>query len=241
MDAHSSEISSPVYNPLQSVLKQIRHHCDRVGRPPESVTLVGVTKTQTAATCREAHRLGVLDLGENYVQEWSDKAAGLIDLSPPIRWHFIGHLQTNKAARVVGHVHLIHTVDRPSLIDTLAQKADLAGLSIPVLLQVNIAEESTKHGCAPDQAHVLVKQIRQHRALTLNGLMTIGPITDNPEDSRPIFRMLRTLRDQLADSFGETSHCQWTHLSMGMSADFGVAIEEGATIVRVGTALFGHR
>ncbi|NUN15892.1 MAG: YggS family pyridoxal phosphate-dependent enzyme [Myxococcales bacterium] len=241
METNSFNTNRALGERVEDVRLRIHQHCDRVGRSPQSVTLVGVTKTFSAEVCREVHRLGVLDLGENYVSEYLEKSAALSDLIPQIRWHFIGHLQTNKAARILRNVHLIHTVDRPSLVDTLAQKADLLGISVPILMQVNIAGDSSKFGCTPDQAPALVQHIRRYPALHIQGIMTIGPITDTAEGSRPVFRALRTLRDQLADTFGETPTCRWTHLSMGMSHDFGVAIEEGATIVRVGTALFGHR
>jgi hypothetical protein len=194
---------------------------------PAGVTLVAVSKTQPAEAIREAHAAGQRDFGENYVQEWRDKADALADL-PDLVWHFVGSLQTNKVKYLAGRVGLLHTVDRLELGREVAKRWEKAGARARVLVEVNLGGEASKGGCAPEAAPDLVAALRALPALDVRGLTCIPPPEDDP---RPHFQALRRLRDRLG----------LTELSMGMSGDYPVAIEEGATIVRVGTAIFGER
>ncbi|HET7754693.1 MAG TPA: YggS family pyridoxal phosphate-dependent enzyme [Anaeromyxobacteraceae bacterium] len=194
---------------------------------PPSVTLVAVSKTQPANAIREAYAAGQRDFGENYAQEWRTKAEELADL-PDLVWHFIGGLQTNKAKYLAGAVRWIHTVDRVELARELSKRCEQRGASVRVLLEVNVSREPQKAGCAPEDAARLADEVRALPALELRGLMCIPPAEGDP---RPHFAALRALREQLALS----------DLSMGMSGDWREAIEEGSTIVRIGTAIFGAR
>ncbi len=198
----------------------------RAGVPP-GVTLVAVSKAQPAAAVREAHAAGQRHFGENYVQEWRGKAEALSDL-PDLLWHFVGSLQTNKVKHLVGRVALVHTVDRLELAREISRRSAQEGAVTRVLVEVNVAGEAGKAGCAPAEAPALVEAVRALPGLDLRGLMCIPPAEGDP---RPHFRTLRALRDRLGLS----------DLSMGMSGDYPAAIEEGATIVRVGTAIFGER
>lgn len=194
---------------------------------PPGVALVAVSKSQPVEAVRQAYRAGQRVFGENYVQEWRDKAESLADL-PDLSWHFVGSLQTNKAKYLVGRVALIHTVDRLALGQEIARRSLQRGLVTPVLLEVNVGAEATKSGCAPEEAPRLAEALRALGGVELRGLTCIPP---PGEDPRPHFRALRGLRDRLG----------LAELSMGMSADYLEAVEEGATIVRVGTAIFGER
>ncbi|HET8539413.1 MAG TPA: YggS family pyridoxal phosphate-dependent enzyme [Anaeromyxobacter sp.] len=196
-------------------------------RIPPGVTLVAVSKTPAAAAIREAHAAGQRDFGENYAQEWREKADALADL-PDLRWHFVGGLQTNKVKYLAGRVHLVHAVDREELARELSRRAGQKGAVARVLLEVNTGGEATKGGCAPADAPALAAAVRALPSIDLRGLMCMPPPEDDP---RPHFRLLRALRDRLG----------LAELSMGMSADWEIAIEEGATIVRIGTAIFGER
>ncbi len=194
---------------------------------PRGVTLVAVSKTQPSDLVREAYAAGQRDFGENYVQEWRAKAEALADL-PDLVWHFIGSLQTNKAKYLAGRVGLVHTIDREELARELGRRSAQKGATTRVLIEVNVAGEASKSGCASGEVSRLAGAIRATPGLELRGLMCIPPPEDDP---RPHFRALRALRDMLGIA----------ELSMGMSGDYPIAIEEGATIVRVGTAIFGAR
>ncbi len=196
-------------------------------RLPPGVTLVAVSKTQPAAAIREAHAAGQRDFGENYAQEWREKADALADL-PDLRWHFVGGLQTNKVKYLAGRVHLVHAVDREELARELSRRFAQKGALARVLLEVNTGGEETKGGCRPEDAPRLAEAVRALPSVELAGLMCMPP---PEEDPRAHFQLLRALRDRLA----------LRELSMGMSADWPIAIEEGATIVRIGTAIFGER
>jgi PLP dependent protein len=198
----------------------------RAGIPP-GVTLVAVSKAQPAGAIREAHAAGQRHFGENYVQEWRAKAEALADL-PEIVWHFVGGLQTNKVKYLVGKVGLVHAVDREELAREIARRSAQRGIATRVLVEVNVAGEASKSGCAPAEVPRLVEAVRALPGLDLRGLTCIPPADGDP---RPHFAALRRMRDALG----------LAELSMGMSADYRVAIEEGATIVRVGTAIFGER
>jgi pyridoxal phosphate enzyme (YggS family) len=196
-------------------------------RLPPGVTLIAVSKTQPAQAIREAYAAGQRHFGENYAQEWREKAEALADL-PDLTWHFIGSLQTNKVKYLAGRVGWVHTVDRPELARELSRRCAAAGASVKVLLEVNLGGEAQKGGCAPADAPALAALVRALPALDLRGLTCIPPPEDDP---RPHFKALRALRDQLG----------LQDLSMGMSADWPAAVEEGATFIRVGTAIFGER
>lgn len=196
-------------------------------RLPPGVTLIAVSKTQPAEAVREAYAAGQRHFGENYAQEWRAKAEALADL-PDLTWHFIGSLQTNKAKYLAGKVAWVHTVDRLELARELSRRCAAAGATMNVLLEVNLGGEAQKGGCAPAEAPALAEAVRALPALALRGLTCIPP---PEEDPRPHFQALRALRDRLG----------LAELSMGMSADWPVAVEEGATFVRVGTAIFGER
>jgi hypothetical protein len=196
-------------------------------RIPAGVTLVAVSKTHPAEAIREAHAAGQRDFGENYAQEWREKADALADLAD-LRWHFVGGLQTNKVKYLAGRVHLVHAVDRAELARELSRRFGQKGAVARVLLEVNTGGEATKGGCTPADAPALAAAVRALPAVELAGLMCMPPPEDDP---RPHFRLLRDLRDRLGVR----------ELSMGMSADWELAIAEGATIVRIGTAIFGER
>jgi PLP dependent protein len=194
---------------------------------PAGVTLVAVSKTQPPGAIREAYAAGQRDFGENYAQEWREKADALGDLAD-LRWHFIGALQTNKVKYLAGRVHSIHTVDRVELARELAKRFSAKGAVARAFLEVNTGGEGSKAGCSPEDAAALAEAVRGLAGVELVGLMAIPP---PDEDPRPHFRLLRGLRDRLG----------LRELSMGMSADWRIAIEEGATVIRVGTAIFGER
>ncbi len=222
---------------IEKVRSRILEACQRSGRNPEDVLLVGVTKTFGPEAIREAMRAGLLDFGESYAQELRTKREAL--KHEPIRWHFIGHLQTNKVKYVADFVHLVHSVDNERVAEELNKRAEKAGCTIGVLVEVHTTDEPTKYGVAPEQTAELVEKIAAHPHVRVCGLMTMGPFSDDPENSRPSFRRLRELRDEIAGM--KFSSVTMKHLSMGMTHDFEIGIEEGATIVRIGTAIFGER
>jgi PLP dependent protein len=219
---------------LSAVRARIGAACRRAGRAPEEVTLIGVTKKHPPETVSEALQAGIADIGENYVQELVEKEAAIAE---PARWHFIGHLQRNKVRQIAGFVHMIHGVDSVRLADEIGRQALAAGRTIPILLQVNTSGEASKYGVAPDDAIELGRSLAAIDGVELSGLMTLAAFLDDPEGTRPMFRLLATLRRELRAAIDRPL----PHLSMGMTGDFEVAIEEGATFVRIGTALFGER
>jgi PLP dependent protein len=222
---------------VKMIRERIARCCERIGRDPAEVTLVAVAKTFPAEMVREVVSAGVRDIGENYVQELQQKRGALNDQN--IRWHFIGHLQSNKARMVAPFAHLIHAVDSVGLARELDRRARDAGRVLDVLVEVNTTGEGSKFGVRPDNTEALISSMRPFPNLRVAGLMTIGPFLPDPEDSRPMFRLLRTLRDSMAAVARD--NVTMRHLSMGMTGDFEVAIEEGATIIRIGTAIFGNR
>jgi pyridoxal phosphate enzyme (YggS family) len=211
---------------LQVVEERIRQACARAGRHREEITLVAVTKVFPADVILEAYELGIRHFGENYVQEFAGKAPATAHLAYAT-FHLIGHLQSNKSAKAAELFHVIETVDSAKL----ARRLNESGKPLDVMLEVKLSSEETKHGAAPEDVPALVEAVRQCPNLRLLGLMTMPPWSDEAEPSRPYFRCLR----ELAERHGLPA------LSMGMSHDFEVAIEEGATHIRVGTALFGRR
>lgn len=218
------------------VMDAIAAAARRVGRDPASIRLVGAAKTVPADRLRPIVAAGLAIIGENYLQEAKAKIAAL-DL--PVSWHFIGHLQTNKAAAAVKLFDLIHSVDRPALAQALDRAAARLGKVQDILLEVNMAGEASKSGVAPEAAAALLHTCMQLPHLRVRGLMTMPPWRPDPEEVRPYFRRLRELRDHLLTF--NLPGLALPELSMGMSDDFAVAIEEGATLVRIGTALFGPR
>jgi pyridoxal phosphate enzyme (YggS family) len=233
-------LSSSDYGARLDVIQAaIAAACQRAGRAPEEVTLVCVSKTVPAESIRAAHEAGAAVFGENYGQDLRDKARELADLS--LSWHFIGPLQRNKVRYVVGTAHLIHTIHSADVLEAVDARAHREQLERPVelLVQLNLSGEATKSGASEDELEPLLDRLADCRCCRCIGLMTMPPFFDEPERARPLFARLRELRDRHAGSGRE--NVELTHLSMGMSGDFEVAIEEGATLVRVGTALFGAR
>jgi pyridoxal phosphate enzyme (YggS family) len=226
----------PIEENIAKVRERIAAAARRAGRDPEEIRLVAVSKTVDPARIRRAIEAGVKILGENYVQE----AGGKIHvLGRGVAWHFIGHLQSNKAKAAVRLFDWIHTVDRISLAQALDRAALREGKKLPVLLQIRLAGEPTKSGTAVDEIFPLLAELSRLENLAVKGLMALPPFFEDPEESRPFFRELKKWSEQIA---GENiPGISMEELSMGMSNDFEVAIEEGATLVRVGTAIFGPR
>jgi PLP dependent protein len=205
----------------------------RAGRAADAVRIVAASKTRPASVLIQALDAGVTEFGENRAQELSDKAAVIGDRA---RWHFIGHLQTNKVRHVVGAVELIHSVERASLAEVIDRRARSLGVTQEVLIEVDLAGQASKHGVEPGLALELARTVESFACVRVRGLMTMPPLPDDPAESRPYFRRLAALRDELVAEVPGA-----TELSMGMTRDFEVAIEQGATIVRVGEAIFGPR
>lgn len=219
---------------LRRVREHIARSAERVGRDPESIELVAVSKIHPPEAIREAYESGQRHFGENYVQELLTKQAALVDLEE-IHWHFIGHLQRNKVKQIVGLTALVETVDSVRLLSAIEKRADRADVTVDVLLQVNIGDEDSKNGCSSGALGELIENSLGSLRVKPRGLMVIPPFELDADETRPYFRALKELRDLHG---GEAS---LPELSMGMSHDFEVAIEEGATLVRVGTAIFGPR
>jgi len=219
------------------VLNQIHDAAERAGREPRDVKLIAVTKGQPAEVIRQAAALGQHQFGENFVQEWQAKARDCADLG--IEWHFIGRLQSNKVKQVVGNFSLIHSLDRAVLAAEIDRRALAAGVVQPVLVEVNIGGESAKNGCSPGEVGALLEEISSLQGLRLDGMMVMPPLGANAEAARAYFRQARELLETWRPRL-DARH-PWRELSMGTSSDFPVAVEEGATMVRVGTLLFGPR
>jgi hypothetical protein len=219
---------------LISIQRRIAAASGRAGREPASVTLLAVTKSQPPEVVKAATDLGLTLFGENKVQE----AKAKIPLCPgKLCWHFIGHLQTNKCRDAVELFEMIQSVDSFHLAQEINKRAEQASKSVPVLLEVNVAGESTKFGYRPERLLAELKAVNELPRIEIHGLMTMAPWTPEPEKVRPVFRQLRELKAECEQVLGASLR----HLSMGMTSDFEVAIEEGATLVRIGTALFGPR
>ncbi|MFO8085306.1 MAG: YggS family pyridoxal phosphate-dependent enzyme [Desulfobacterales bacterium] len=227
---------------LEKVRKRIDYAAGKCGRQPGSVRLVVVTKTVSVERIKEAVDAGADTFGENYIQEARDK---IQDLSAfPVSWHFIGHLQTNKAKYAVNLFDLIHSVDSIKLAREIDKQAGKAGKIQDILIQVNVAGEVQKSGIAPEKTFDMIKMIAGLENITLNGLMTMPPFFNDPEKVRPYFRKIRELRDRMQNELAAqsvTGPIRLDELSMGMTGDFEAAVEEGATLVRIGTAIFGER
>ncbi len=219
---------------LESIQQRIRSACSRAGRDPASVTLLAVAKGQGPHQVRAAADQGLTLFGENKVQEAKIKIG---QCPNRLHWHMIGHLQSNKCRDAVHFFEMIQSVDSFALAQEIDKWADKSAKTMPILLEVNLAGESSKFGFKPDQVTAELAEINKLGRIEIHGLMTIAPWTPEPEKVRPIFRQMRELRERCGQILG----APLPHLSMGMSGDFEVAIEEGATIVRIGTALFGPR
>jgi PLP dependent protein len=232
----SSSAEALIAGRLAAVKERIAVACARVDRSPASVRLIAVTKTHPPALCRAAVDAGLDDLGESRVQELLAKQPHV----PGARWHLVGRLQRNKVRAVVGHQVLVHSLDRRRLADELSHRAEQVGAVQRVLVQVNVGDDPAKGGCHVDEAMDLIAYARELPHLAVEGLMTIPPMPRDDEDpgeaARACFGRLRELRDRARERFPEV-----VHLSMGMSADLEAAVMEGATMIRIGTALFGPR
>jgi hypothetical protein len=222
---------------LADVRDRIARAAGRVGRDPATVRLVAISKTFTTDHVRAAADCGQIDFGENKVQEALEKMSQTADL--PIRWHLVGHLQSNKAKKAGALFDVVHSVDQEAIASRLDEGASAVGRSVELLVQVDLAGEPSKHGARTDELPALFHSAASLGAARLVGLMLLPPAVEDPEQARPYFRAIRALRDDLVARGVDQS--MLGELSMGMSHDFEVAVEEGATLVRVGTAIFGRR
>lgn len=221
---------------LLQVQKNIENACRTAGRNPSEVTLVAVSKTKPVEMLQEAYDAGARVFGENKVQEIVDKYD---QLPRDIEWHMIGHLQRNKVKYIVDKVAMIHSVDSLRLAETIEQEAAKKNVCVPVLLEVNVAEEESKFGLKTDEILPLLEKISGFSHIQVKGLMTIAPFVDNPEDNREVFQKLKKLSVDIAAK--NINNTTMSVLSMGMTGDYQVAVTEGATMVRVGTGIFGER
>lgn len=213
--------------------EKILEAANKSGRIASDITIVAVTKLKSAQLIREAYGVGLRHFGENYIQEAQKKREELLDLNAT--WHFIGHLQRNKVKYIVGDYEYIHSVDRLSLAQEISKKSD----SQKIFIQVNLSGEASKSGVAPEEGARLIEKIQDLKGLQISGLMTMPPLTDKPEETRKYFAQLKNLQETWAQCISSPHHLD--HLSMGTSHDFHVAVEEGATMVRLGTVLLGKR
>ena len=221
---------------LQQVNANIEKACAAVGRAPSEITLVAVSKTKPVSMLQEAYDAGARVFGENKVQEIMDKYD---QLPSDIQWHLIGHLQRNKVKYIIDKVAMIHSVDSLRLAQTIEQEAAKKDLVMPILLEVNVAEEDTKFGLKVEEVLPLLEQISSFSHIQVKGLMTIAPFVENPEKNREVFRTLKKLSVDI--SAKNINNVTMSVLSMGMTGDYQVAVQEGSTMVRVGTGIFGER
>lgn len=237
-ESEGTERAEELRRNLAAVRERIAAAAERAGRDPDQVRLVAVTKGHPPADLEVILAAGVAEFGENRVQELAAKAEALSGTTPAPRWHMIGHLQRNKVKALLRWCRIIHSVDRLSLGEDISLRAE-GGPPVEVLVEVNVAGEATKSGVAPEDAEGLVRRLAELPGLKVAGLMTMAPRSPEPEQSRPVFQALRRLAERL--KFLGIPGVELTELSMGMSQDYAVAVEEGATLVRVGTAIFGPR
>lgn len=221
---------------LNHVKEEINEACKRAGRDPEEVTLIAVSKTKPIEDLRAAYAAGARDFGENKVQELTGK---IEEMPADIRWHMIGHLQRNKVKYIAGKVSLIHSVDSYRLAEEINIQAKKNNCTIPILIEVNYAKENSKFGIAPEETKELVQEISELENVKIKGLMTIAPFVEDPEENREIFRGMKELSVDIARE--NIDNVEMEVLSMGMTNDYIVAVEEGSTMVRVGTGIFGAR
>ena len=223
-------------NNFEEVEARIQAACERAGRKREDITLIAVSKTKPVEMLQEAYGLGNRIFGENKVQEIVDKYDAL---PSDISWHMIGHLQRNKVKYIIDKVTLIHSVDSVRLAEAIEKEAAKKEITADILIEVNVAKEDTKFGVMPEDAKELISQISKLPHIRIKGLMTIAPFVDNPEDNRIYFQRLRNLAVDIGEN--KSDNVTMGVLSMGMTNDYEIAIEEGATMIRVGTGLFGAR
>lgn len=221
---------------LEQVRKNIEEACRAVNRDPGEVTLISVSKTKPVSMLQEAYDAGSRDFGENKVQEIMDKYP---QLPSDIRWHMIGHLQRNKVKYIVDKVALIHSVDSLRLAETIENEAAKHNVTVPILIEVNVAQEESKFGLKTEEVLSLVESVAALPHINIKGLMTIAPYVEDPEENRGIFRQLKKLSVDIAVK--NINNVNMSVLSMGMTGDYQVAVQEGATMVRVGTGIFGER
>lgn len=221
---------------LENVEEKIQEACRRSGRKREDITLIAVSKTKPIETLQHAYDLGVRVFGENKVQELSEKYDALPD---DIHWHMIGHLQRNKIKYIIGKTELIHSVDSLRLAEAIEKEAAKRNLTVDVLMEVNIAREESKFGLLPEEVDEFIEKVQKLPHLQVKGLMTIAPFVENPEENREVFAQLKKLSVDIATK--NAHNITMSILSMGMTNDYQIAIEEGATMIRVGTGIFGAR
>lgn len=221
---------------ISSVRENIRRACERSGRPAEDVTLIAVSKTKPVSMIEEALQTGILDYGENKVQEIVEKYP---KLPGNLRWHMIGHLQRNKVRQVIDKACLIHSVDSLRLAEQIEADSAHIGITSDILLEVNVAREESKYGFFVEEVEAAIDSIRHFKHVNIRGLMTIAPFVENPEENRPVFKKLYELSVDMKSK--NIDNVTMSVLSMGMTNDYEVAIEEGATMIRVGTGIFGTR
>lgn len=221
---------------LKNVQNNIKKACERVGRKPEEVTLVAVSKMKPLSDIEELLEAGQLEYGENYVQELCDKYE---NISKPVHWHMIGHLQTNKVKYIIDKVSMVHSVDSVRLAEAIEKEAAKKDICMPVLIEVNVAGEESKFGLSVEEVLPFLEEISSYEHLQVKGLMTIAPFVANPEENREVFQKLKKLSVDIAAK--NINNVNMSVLSMGMTNDYQVAVEEGATMVRVGTGIFGER
>lgn len=221
---------------LIQVQKNIEEACKKVNRDPDEVTLIAVSKTKPVEMLKEAYEAGARVFGENKVQEIVDK----YDQMPSdVKWHMIGHLQRNKVKYIVDKVAMIHSVDSLRLAETIEKEAEKKNVVVPILIEVNVAEEESKFGLKPEEVLSFIEQIADFSHIQIKGLMTIAPYVENAEENREIFRELKKLSVDITAK--NINNVTMSVLSMGMTGDYMVAVQEGATMVRVGTGIFGAR
>ena len=221
---------------LRGVEKRIEEACKRSNRDPKEVTLIAVSKTKPVEMLQEVYDAGARNFGENKVQEIMDKYD---HLPQDIHWHMIGHLQRNKVKYIVDKVQMIHSVDSLRLAETIDKEAKKKNVTVPILIEVNVAEEDSKFGLSLEEVTALAEEISKLSNIRVCGLMTVAPFVEDPEENREVFRSLKKLSVDIAAK--NINNVTMSVLSMGMTNDFEVAVEEGATMVRVGTAIFGAR
>lgn len=221
---------------VAEVEAKIQNACERAGRDRSEVTLIAVSKTKPVSDIYEVMETGIKDYGENKVQELCDKVE---TISEPLNWHMIGHLQRNKVKYIVDKVKLIHSVDSLRLAQQISSEAVKKGVDVDILIEVNVAEEESKFGLSTEDVIQMAEDISKLPSVHIKGLMTVAPFTYNPEDNRPYFRNLKQLAVDIDRK--NIDNVTMNELSMGMTGDYEVAIEEGATMVRVGTGIFGTR
>ena len=232
----TTEQSKTLAKNYNAVKENIKKACEQAGRSQEEVTLLAVSKTKPVDMLMDVYHAGARDFGENKVQELVEK---IPQLPSDIRWHLIGHLQRNKVKYIVDKVAMIHSVDSLRLAETIEKEAAKKAVIVPILIEVNVAQEESKFGLKPEEVLPLIEQIADFSHIRIKGLMTIAPYVDNAEENREIFRELKKLSVDIAAK--NINNVTMSVLSMGMTGDYMVAVQEGATMVRVGTGIFGER